>query len=248
MNDFYIGYLPKLPATLAKFVRRTVIALALIAAIAAITLTLAQKPFASSFFEYGNVRAFEGALIAKPYPVLLVMRPGKVQEEEAFSSYLLVAPGKHGANDLVAAFDGKVVHLKGQLIHREQKTMIEVEPGSITTTGVAGMNRDNANDFGVMTLTGEIVDSKCYLGVMNPGSGKVHRDCAARCISGGIPPILITSDGARQLLLVDREGQPLKRDALRDFIAEPITLTGRVVRSGEQMFMQLDAGMLRHTR
>jgi hypothetical protein len=29
-----------------------------------------------------------------------------------------------------------------------------------------------------MTLTGEIVDSKCYLGVMNPGQGKVHRDCA----------------------------------------------------------------------
>ena len=44
-------------------------------------------------------------------------------------------------------------------------------------------------DLDTFTLIGEIVDSKRYLGVMNPGNGKVHRDCAVRCLSGGIPPI-----------------------------------------------------------
>jgi len=33
MNDFYVGYLPKAPTTLARFVRRVILALGLIAPI-----------------------------------------------------------------------------------------------------------------------------------------------------------------------------------------------------------------------
>ena len=36
--------------------------------------------------------------------------------------------------------------------------------------------------LGPVELTGEIADSKCWLGVMNPGEGTVHRDCARRCL------------------------------------------------------------------
>ena len=60
-------------------------------------------------------------------------------------------------------------------------------------------------------LRGEIVDSKCYLGVMNPGEGTVHRDCAARCLSGGLPPMLVVRSPARREELAAQ----LRVDAVR---------------------------------
>ena len=101
------------------------------------------------------------------------------------------------------------------------------------------MTGADPKDLGLAELSGEIVDSKCFLGVMNPGSGKVHRDCAARCVSGGVPPIFVSSDG-RQFLLVDTQGRAVRGDALRDFIAEPIRLTGRIFQVNDQAFLQLD--------
>ena len=77
-------------------------------------------------------------------------------------------------------------------------------------------------------LTGEIVDSKCYLGVMNPGRGKVHRDCASRCVSGGIPPALLTSSG-EIVLMLNRNGNKFAQDALREFIGEPVVVRGELV-------------------
>jgi hypothetical protein len=95
-------------------------------------------------------------------------------------------------------------------------------------------------------MTGEIVDSKCYLGVMNPGRGKVHRDCAARCLSGGVPPIFITTDGT-QLLLVGSDGSALGRDELREFVAEPITIQGELFQRGMSRLLRIDVRELRHT-
>ena len=129
--------------------------------------------------------------------------------------------------------------------------MIEVVPGSIELMPRSSSAPEKAQDLGQVTVNGEIVDSKCYLGVMNPGSGKVHRDCAARCISGGIPPLFITTrgetpDGRNQFLLVGPDGGALGPDVLRDFIAESITIHGELLRKGDAEFLQIDPGALRH--
>jgi len=247
MNDFYVGYLPKAPAALARFVRRVVIALGVLAAAAALVLVTAQMPFANSTFEYGKLRPFEGLIVARPYPALLVARPGEAGEAGAFSQYLLVAPGKHGADELVAAFDGRRVRLEGQLIYRDGGTMVEIAPGSIVAAGATPAGPGATRDLGPITLTGEIVDSKCYLGVMNPGNGKVHRDCAARCLSGGVPPVFVTSGpGGELLLLVDPDGKALGHDALREFIAEPITVQGELLERGPARLLEIDPHALRH--
>ncbi len=91
------------------------------------------------------------------------------------------------------------------------------------------------------------MDSKCYLGVMNPGQGKVHRDCAARCLSGGIPPIFVSTSGHEQFLLVGLDGRTLGRDALREFVAEPITIRGELLQQGESQLLRIDARKLRHS-
>jgi|SRR5882672_4155224 len=247
MNDFYIGYLPKAPTALARFVRRVIILLGLLAVTVALVLVVGQMPFASSAFEFGKLRSFEGVVVTRPFPTLLVARPGQTSQQDKYSRYLLVAPGKRGAEDLVASFDGKQVRLQGQLIYREGGTMVEVVPGSITVVDAPPAVQEAPRDLGAATVTGEIVDSKCYLGVMNPGQGKVHRDCAARCLSGGIPPIFVTTYGHEQLLLVGLDGLALGRDALLEFVGEPITIRGEVLARGDSRLLKIDPRSFRHT-
>jgi hypothetical protein len=86
--------------------------------------------------------------------------------------------------------------------------------------------------LGEVTILGEMVDSKCYLGVMNPGRTKVHRDCAVRCISGGIPPMLVTGDAT--YLLVGTDGRQLNQEVL-NMVGETIEVRGMAVRSGETL-------------
>ena len=247
MNDFYVGYLPKAPTALARFVRKVTIVLGLLAVTVALLLVVGQMQFANSAFEYGKLSSFEGIVVTRPFPTLLVTRPGQVGQQDKYSRYLLVAPGKHGADVLVAGFAGKQVHLQGQLIYREGGTMVEITPGSIAVIDNAPAVQETTHDLGPVTLTGEIVDGKCYLGVMNPGQGKVHGDCAARCLSGGIPPIFISTDRHEQLLLVGLDGRALGRDVLREFIAEPIQIQGELLETGSTQLLKIDPNALRHT-
>jgi len=82
---------------------------------------------------------------------------------------------------------------------------------------------------------------------MNPGQGKVHRDCAARCLSGGIPPIFVTTDGHEQFLLVGLDGRALGRDALRELVAELIQVRGELLETGSTQLLRVDPSALRHT-
>jgi hypothetical protein len=86
-------------------------------------------------------------------------------------------------------------------------------------------------------LRGEIVDSKCYLGVMNPGDGKVHRDCAARCISGGIPPALVARDrdGRVRLVPITGPGGVSINARVLPYVAEPVFVRGSLFRLGHQL-------------
>jgi hypothetical protein len=246
MSDFYIGYLPKPPQRLAQFLRPRVALLGLLAVGIGLLLALGQMPFAASSFEYGKLSSLEGTIEAQPYPRFLVARPGKTGDLTAYSGYLLVAPGKHGADHLVAEFDGQAVRLQGQLIYRGGRAMVEIQPGAIVPTGTTPVEEGTTTDLGPIAVTGEIVDSKCYLGVMNPGNGKVHRDCAARCLSGGIPPIFVTSDRGEQYLLIGLDGRSLQRDVLREFVAEPMTLRGEALQRGDTRFLAIDPRTLRH--
>jgi sulfoxide reductase heme-binding subunit YedZ len=240
MSEFYVGYIPKAPTSTARFIKKLVAGLALCSLVIAMTLVLSQMPFARSIFEFGNLRSFDGIVTSRPYPMLLVPRPGS----DAFSQYLLVAPGKHGADTLVAAFEDKHVRLRGQLIYRDGQTMVELDPKTIAVVEPKENPALETADLGTATLTGEIVDSKCYFGVMNPGRGKVHRDCATRCLSGGIPPVLLTSSG-EIVLLVNHDGKPFAQNALREFVDEVVVVRGNLIRRGDIKMMQ--AENIKHT-
>ena len=87
-----------------------------------------------------------------------------------------------------------------------------------------------------------MVDSKCYLGVMNPGRGKVHTGCAARCISGGVPPAFLVNDEAGTpvlLLLTDARGEAV-RDAVLPLVGRGVRLTGRLSKASGVLYFRAD--------
>jgi len=247
MNEFYVGYLPKAPSGIAKRIRTIVVLVFVVAVVVAVGFAAVQRSFAPSVFEFGKLRSFEGMIELDPFPSLLVDRADSL----APSRYLLVAAGKHGAEDQVLAFAGKVVRLRGSLIYRGDQRMIEVVKGSISSPGEGRPPQAAMKDLGAFELSGEIVDSKCYLGVMNPGSGKVHRDCAVRCLSGGTPPMFATGDfqgRAALFVLTDSNQKPLPRNVILDRAGLPVRIRGRVLQSADTLFLETEPPMISELR
>ena len=204
--------------------KRAIFGFAALGASIAGLLVLGQGTFPAALFEFGQYRTHEGVIESWPYPMLIT----------SSERYLLVGQGKHGFES--EGFDGKSVRLRGSLISRGEGRMLEVD--SVEALGDAP-HAATTLDLGAVELKGEIVDSKCYLGVMNPGSGKVHRGCAVRCISGGAPPAFIARDAAgetRLVLLAGSDGRALNKEVL-DYVAEPIVVTGRLVRKETQLVL-----------
>ena len=184
-------------------------------------------------------------------------RPGVGAGLPSFSSYYLVKPFKFGFDAATASrLDGKSVNMKGTLIYRGgNQTMIEViadsiQPAVVSEKNLALVPIASPVSLGQQTLLGEIVDSKCHLGVMNPGALIPHRACAIRCISGGIPPVLLvlqTNGPALYFLLVSREGKAVNQQVL-DLVAEPVTITGGVERQGEVLILRADPDSYRRAK
>src|SRR5262249_24578853 len=96
-GEFYVGYLPNAPASLARWVARVVTAIVLGGAAVGALLIFDQPPFAASKFEYGVYREYSGIIEERPYPTL----------RTPVASFLLVAPGKHGLSDAVRGLQGR---------------------------------------------------------------------------------------------------------------------------------------------
>ena len=123
--------------------------------------------------------------------------------------------------------------MKEGCIHGTDKfPLMEIENGRYSFKEI-----NNAPAFSVAkniqskdtTLTGEIIDPKCYFGAMNPGYGKVHLSCAVRCISGGIMPLLkYTANGKEHFaILTAKDGKPANNMVL-DKNGLTVQVKGRV--------------------
>src|SRR5258708_16029461 len=195
----------------------------------AIGVVPVRRTYSRSSYDSGKIRTFYGIIDASPYPTLLSLPDAA---DSSALRYLLVAKGKHGADRQVAAYVGKTVRLRGTLIYRDDQKMVVLSGGSIAALDDDQQNHVAPKNLGEFDLVGEIADSKCYLGNMNPRNGKVHRDCAVRCLSGGIPPVFATNDfhGSPAVLLPTGPNQkPLPKEAFPDRVAQPLRIHGRVI-------------------
>lgn len=233
---FYVGYVARSAQAVARFIRPRLTLLAVSLAALSVLAAAAGAPLGNGRFEYGTVRSFEGRIIESPYPVLAVRRAEA--SRAAWSYYLLAGPGKHGAGAEVAGLDGKTVRLTGTAAHRDGETLIEVAARPDTLPGDS-QPLDSLIALGSVTLSGEIVDGKCHLGVMVPGEGPTHRGCAVRCISGGAPALFVAHDTAGtsfRFLLVDPELEPVGRRVL-GVVATPLRITGQAFRRGDLYYL-----------
>ena len=239
-DDFYVGYSDRAPRSVGLFVKRVVIGVFLGVAVVAALLVAWQQPFGPGKFEYGQYRQFSGQIREHPYPELLLEREAR-GSDRATVGLLLGEFGKSRPT-AVAGKDGMRVGLRGALSYRGDVVTLELEAGSIEALAAGERRAPLDQDLGRQTLVGEIVDSKCYSGVMKPGAGKVHRSCAARCISGGVAPLFVAEDGDGNVLtflIVGSEGQALAAEVL-EFVAEPVRIEGRVIRRDDRLLLMAD--------
>lgn len=225
---FYVGYLP-VPGPLRTFLK--VAAPMIVAGVTLVALAAArtQRDPGPARWNDGVAQQYRGFVARLPYPVLVVRSD---PDDAPPSTFLLVEMGKHGAAREFPP-DGSGVIVSGWKLDRDGRQMIELEPdsGALRPDPAADpIEVDRPSRIGTVTLRGEIVDSKCYLGAMKPGEGKTHKACATLCIKGGIPPVLISRNEQGVLdhvLLCSDSGDPLGPECW-PFIADPVSITGEL--------------------
>lgn len=192
-REFYVGYEEKAPEGLARFRVRAGIVFVLGFVAAMTIVALGQRRLPPGEFDFGKPRAWEGVFFDTPVPMLI---PDPDANEPTAT---VVGLNKFGVPDALRFQTGKRVRFQGTRIEAGGFRMIELsDPQSIEVLDDGPVLPPNRIDGGDVTLRGELVDTKCFLGVMRPGEGKVHRACAARCLSGGVPPGLLVrrADGS----------------------------------------------------
>jgi hypothetical protein len=243
-NEFYIGWMPAAPGSYAKHIRKVVIVILMLVVILAVALSLQQKKFSTSSFEFGQLTEVKGIYQHFPVPSVKV-----ITQQDAFghTSYItmpLVGYGKFGAEGTIAelekekntSLDKKEVTFKGTLLFSDGKTLLQIDKNDNPLTNMSAPNSSKditpeIKELGTVHLTGEVLDPKCYFGVMKPGHGKPHRDCAIRCIAGGMSPVFYVRNEkgeANYYLILDVNGKKMN-DELKDIIADPVSLEARAV-------------------
>ena len=80
-----------------------------------------------------------------------------------------------------------------------------------------------------MTMRGEIVDMGCY--VARGAKGEKHKECATKCIAGGMPMGLLTSSGKLYVLTLNHDN-PDPFNKLKDMAASTVDVSGTVAMRG----------------
>lgn len=234
----YVGYLPA-PRSARRLAVVLAVAVPLFMAMCAAALNALRPPAGDAVWETAQARTFRGTLIANPYPMLTLAEP--VGTLPAGETLLIVEMGKFGGGQRAAPFDRQSVEITGYLLDRGGSRMIELDTAddAVRASTMTFTQPPAPVTLGARELRGEIADSKCYLGAMKPGIGVIHRECAERCIRGGIPPSLIVHDDRGQiamLVLCTPDQRPLN-DHLAPFAGDIVTLTGEITRRGTLLFL-----------
>jgi hypothetical protein len=81
-----------------------------------------------------------------------------------------------------------------------------------------------------VSVTGEIVDSACYIKM--GAKGESHRDCAQKCADAGIPLALVEDGSGKVIWLASEKDMETPNQKLREFAAKKVTITGTYAERG----------------
>lgn len=242
-DDVFIGW-ANAPVADRRFLLMALPLLGLSAAGGAFQLARAMGDPGAGRWDTGAVTRVTGVLAATPYPMLYVEDAGS---PFGIRTVLLVAQGKCTSGLDLAAAENRAVTASGVLIERGGRRMLEVplmlekwlEPSAIAVK----LPPLQVEPLGRATLAGEIMDSKCFFGVMRPSGGKSHKACASLCIRGGIPPSFWArrQDGKESVLLMTDASGAAHGEAILPLVGEPVAAQGEIVRVGDIVQFRADA-------
>lgn len=236
-RDFFIGWSPEMPPMDRRFFLGAGAALTLGAGATGAAVASRQKTPNPGGWDMGNIREFKGVATAEPYAML---RTTDIDGQP--KTVLLGCQGKCGVSAKIGALNGKAVTVKGSLIQRGPYAMIAVIDGldwiREDVDGNADLAFPKIETLGEIKLKGEILDTKCWFGAMNPNQGKVHKACASLCIRGGIPPGFYVKDLRDQhaLMIMTDRGLGHGKDLL-EYVADPVELTATAQRWGDLLLV-----------
>ncbi|MFV1884513.1 MAG: hypothetical protein ACMZ7B_08500 [Balneola sp.] len=249
-EEFYIGWQEEMPPSNKRFIKRMLIGLFILIPLFLMYGILFQKPFNHHHFEFGTITELTGVYYDNPFPILIVEDevPGGFSKE-----VLLVGFGKFGAERIISGIEGsqgslngKEVTFRGTLIFGDGVTLLELTSNEESFVKAVDTNKQYLGPETKpmdVTLVGEILDPKCYFGVMKPGEGKIHKSCAIRCLSGGIPPVMrvLKEDGISYdyYLVKGKNGEAVNKKIL-PYVAETITVSGMGSFQNGWMVLEID--------
>jgi hypothetical protein len=235
-DDFFVGYLST-PERLAAFYKILSPILILVFIAFGIWFSQSQSAAGKGVWDLSGESTISGYLTVDPYPVIHYVGDDK-------RSVILVQQGKISANSAAKPFDNQWVSISGFAIARGDWSMLELSPESEFSISENQTSVDfKPNPMGDIVLKGEIIDSKCFLGVMKPGSGKAHRACAAMCLRGGMPPMFVVTNPEGEkfgYMLMHANGDSASLDLAQD-VGLPVTLKGALERRGDMLYIRYDA-------
>ncbi len=235
-DEFFVGYLPEPPAKTMSILKWVMVVLGMSIVTIGVILALNERKFSSTNFDYEKYTTQEGFVFKSPIPHLKIVTGVDSLGNTNYKTLLLVGFGKAGATKTLSTFEdtlgeleGKFVKLTGELIYGDGKSLFQISASHVPEVKTSvGSASSTIKKLGTVSLQGEIVDPKCYFGVMNPGEGKPHRSCAIRCIAGGIPPVFHLANTSDYYILLDENYQPVN-DQVLDMVGDQITLTGETL-------------------
>ncbi len=236
-DEFYVGYLP-MPAGHLRFVRIAIPLTPWILVACGAVIAYFQRSPGDAVWDQGKTIQRTGVLRERPYPHL-------VFESETTTPVFLVEQGKRGSAPRCKGLDGTLVRVTGWKLDRDGREIVELapEPTAIERTPgeVPALSADR--DLGSVYIDGEVVDYKCYLGAMKPGDGKTHKACAALCLTGGIPPMLVTLDanGGRQYVLLAHESGGPMPAWISELAGEPVRVSGHLHEQGNLRILYVES-------
>jgi hypothetical protein len=244
-KPFFVGYLD-MPAALKRFYVPLTIVFILMSALVGYSLASQQLSSGPAQWQTDTSETITGLLVMEPYPVVHRQDPKNPAQLE---SIMLVQQGKMSADAFSSAHNNKMVSVTGFPIQRGGWSMFELasigdiqldtsaDPALLPTLSELA----RAESLGLVTLSGEVADSKCFLGVMKPGEGKVHKACAEVCMLGGIPAMLLVR-GADNLkygyLLTQSDGSDAAVE-VANRAAEVVEITGELLKKGDLLYLKM---------
>jgi hypothetical protein len=254
-DEFYVGYLPTIPTVTKIFLKRVIVSVTILMIVICVLMVFNLRNVSTANFEYGIPTQLEGVVYKTPVPHL-IMNLGVDQFGIKLSkTILLVGSGKSGAINAIQQIEdkrggsivGKSIVLTGYLIYGDGKTIFQIMDSG-NSNPVMSENTTQIQSsmiaMGEITVLGEVIDPKCYFGVMKPGEGKPHRSCAIRCIAGGIPPVFHVGNSSDYFIILGENFEPINQEVL-GLVGDQVKLKGKVMRMNEWKILVVNTSELK---